>query len=101
MIRTMPPREKTLNSQPETLSDRDFLMQLAKQTENCYTELSARLDQQLKQLDHLDTMLHEIHQFITEHRPALAKALALLDPGNGVRQYLRNRKNPKGATDGG
>lgn len=43
---------------------------------------------QAKQLDHLDTMVHEVHQFIEEHRPALAKALAFLSPGRSVRDYF-------------
>ena len=54
---------------------------------------------QAKQLDHLDGMLHEVHQFIAEHKPALAKALSLLDPGQSVRKYWKARKGVE--TDGG
>jgi hypothetical protein len=57
-----------------------------------------------KQLDHIDEQLHQltsqvndIHVFITEHKPALAKALSLLDPGKGVRGFLTGggRGKPK------
>ena len=47
----------------------------------------------LKQLDHLDTQLHELRQFIDEHRPALDKAMQVLD--NPVSKYLAARKAAK------
>lgn len=86
------PQEETLNHEPLTANDRDFVLELARKTENLYEELSGRLDMHLKQLDHIDTMIHEIHQFITEHKPALTKALTLLDPGRSVRDYLGRRR---------
>ena len=61
-------------------------------------EVMARLDIQLKQLDHLDGMLHEVHQFIEEHKPALGRALGFLDPGRSMRDYLKHR--PKAGKDG-
>jgi hypothetical protein len=51
-----------------------------------------------KQLDHLDVMLHQVIQFIEENRPALEHATALLDPGQGMRQFLRKR--PRVGTNG-
>jgi hypothetical protein len=86
------PQEQTPNDEPFAYSDREFLLRLAEQTEHLYTELSGRLDNQLKQLDHIDVMIHEINQFISEHRPALTKALTLLDPGRSMRDYLKRRK---------
>ena len=44
-----------------------------------------------KQLDHVDSMIHELVQFVDEHRPALSRALAFLEPGKGIRDYLKNR----------
>lgn len=93
----MPP-EETLNHEPLTANDRDFVLELARKTENLYEELSGRLDMHLKQLDHIDGMVHEIHQFITEHKPALTKALTLLDPGRSMRDYLGRRR--KDISDG-
>lgn len=52
------------------------------------------LERFARQLDHLDLMLHEVHQFITEHKPALDKALMFLD--NPVKTYLSRRKSPYG-----
>jgi hypothetical protein len=76
---------ETMNSAPETLSDREFLTRLSQQVENIGNEMSAFYaewtiahDQDRKQADHIDTMLHEVLRFIEEHRPALARATALL-----------------------
>jgi len=80
--------------------------------DNTGSDLLSAPDMIVKQLDHLDTMLHElaqtvslqgtqlgeIHAFIQEHRPALAKALSLLDPGKGVRSFLTG--GGKGRTRG-
>lgn len=51
----------TANSDLHSLSDRELLERVA------------------KQLDHVDVMTHEIAQFITEHKPALTKALGMLE----------------------
>jgi hypothetical protein len=52
-----------------------------------------------KTLDHIDTGLHELCQkvegieaFIDLHRPALARGLALMDPGAKVRSMLPSRQ---------
>lgn len=106
------PDTETPNDSRETLSDREFkeLKDLAFQMgeatghalaarfaayETSIGELLARLDMHQKQLDHIDCMLHEVHQFIEEHKPALGRALAFLDPGKSMRDYLRSR--PKAA----
>ena len=78
-----------------TLSDREFLLRLAQQTENLYTELSGRLDQQLRQLDHIDVQIHEVHQFIEEHKPSLARAVGLLDTGAKFQGFLTGKKGKK------
>lgn len=72
---------KTAGNQGETLSD--------------ITEHQAVM----KTLDHLDSQLHDLDrkmagilEFIAEHRPALARGLALMDPGAKVRSMLPGRK---------
>jgi hypothetical protein len=42
-------------------------------------------------IDHLDALIHEIHQALQplrDHPEAVAKGLSLLDPGAGVRKFL-------------
>ena len=83
---------------PETdneMTDREFLGHLA-------GELSEFITVTRKQLDHLDEMAHdtdrkvsEISAFIEEHRPALARGLALM--GGGLGGWIGKRK---GQTDG-
>jgi DNA repair ATPase RecN len=112
----MPPKEKTLIDQTETLGNQteyDAVMERLRSIQNYVTrvlgnqaddhrrleEMAAQLEVQARQLDHLDGMVHEIHQFIAEHKPALNKALALMDPGTSVRKYFKSRKGD--APDGG
>jgi hypothetical protein len=105
----MPPKEKTLMEPPETLGNQteyDAVMARLRTIQSNVTVImnaqAAYDDRQtlvMKQLDHLDLMVHEVHQFIEEHKPALAKGLALLDPGSSVRKYWRQRKGTD--TDGG
>ena len=73
----------TDNETGMTLSDRDFLLQLASQITNMIEGLSDRLELVQRQADHIDAQVHEIGQFIDEHRPALAKGLALMGGGLG------------------
>jgi hypothetical protein len=72
---------KTAGNDVETLSDRDFLVQLANRVEASLAFIGARLDNLDKQADHIDVQVHEIGQFIDEHRPALARGLALMSAG--------------------
>jgi ABC-type transporter Mla subunit MlaD len=112
----MPPKEKTLATEAETLGNQteyDAVMERLRSIQNYLANVldnqaddDKRLDgltRQLviisKQLDHLDGMLHEVHQFIDEHKPALNKALSLLDPGSSVRKYFKARKGVE--PDGG
>jgi hypothetical protein len=53
-----------------------------------------------RRIDHLDGMVHEVHQFICENKPHLEKALRFLDPAASMRDYLRKRPRP-GGRDGG
>jgi hypothetical protein len=49
----------------------------------------------LARLDHLDGMIHEIHQAVTELAPLLPlvpRALALLDPAAAMRKHLKPRR---------
>ena len=91
----MEAKEKTLNRDPHTLSDRELLEHIAHRVDEIRVyagDTAADIAIQRKQLDHLDVMVHEVHQFIEEHRPALAKALAFLDPGKSVRAFMKDRK---------
>ena len=76
---------ETRQDQPETLSDRDFLIMFADKTDRI-------LALHGQQLDHIDTMLHELHQFVEEHRPALARAMGLMDLGKGWRSWRNGGK---------
>jgi ABC-type transporter Mla subunit MlaD len=105
----MPPKEKTLPGPAETLSNQtefDSVMERLRSLQGYLTNvldsqadddkrldvLTHQMEVISKQLDHLDGMLHEVSQFVDEHRPALNKALALLDPGTSVRKYFKARK---------
>ena len=93
---------ETPNDELETLSDRQFLEGLAKQVSGIAGLLDGLsqdaqvtlglLEMHAKELDHIDTMVHEIHQFIEEHRPALNRALGFLDAGKSWRDYLKHRR---------
>jgi ABC-type transporter Mla subunit MlaD len=52
---------------------------------------SQKLDQLIRMAEHLDDMVHEVHQFVTEARPHLEKAVRFLDPGLAMRRYMENR----------
>jgi ABC-type transporter Mla subunit MlaD len=98
----MPLKEKTLTEPSETLGNQTeyyAVMERLRSIQNYLTQVLDAQAVQAKQLDHLDGMLHEVHQFIAEHKPALAKALSLLDPGQSVRKYWKARKGVE--TDGG
>jgi ABC-type transporter Mla subunit MlaD len=57
---------------------------------------SQKLDRLLKVAEHLDGMTHDVHQFITENKPHLEKALRFLDPGAAMRAYRLGRPRPGG-----
>jgi hypothetical protein len=97
MLRVMP-HTQTPNDEAETLSDREFMERLGidlRTLTGMVAELSGfvhgRAEVEAKQLDHLDLMTHQVLQFIEEHRPALNRALAFMEPGKGIRDYLKNR----------
>jgi hypothetical protein len=76
---------KTAGNDVETLSDRDFLVQLAEGIDKiliCLEGHGQDLERISQQADHLDVQVHEISQFIEEHRPALARGLALMSAGS-------------------
>jgi hypothetical protein len=85
MMGGMPPA-KTSGNRAETESDPLW-------------EIVARLSTIEKKLDHLDDYAHTADQkitalteFIDLHKPALARGLALMDPGAKVRAMLPSRK---------
>jgi hypothetical protein len=87
MMGGMPPA-KTSGNQPETLSD-----------ESGDDIITYSLESIGKRLDHLDDGIHALErqltvitEFIDLHRPALARGLALMDPGAKVRSMLPSRK---------
>jgi hypothetical protein len=94
MLRVMP-HTQTPNDSLETLSDQELITQLAEKigggVDSVIAELRAEQEITRKQLDHIDSMTHEILRFIEEHRPALNRALAFMEPGKGIRDYLKNR----------
>ena len=61
---------ETVYDEGQTLSDRELLDRLA------------------RQVDHLDVMVHEIHQFITVNAPHLERLLPLMDPGAKIRALM-------------
>jgi ABC-type transporter Mla subunit MlaD len=63
------------------ISDRDFLLTVAASVEALIEGLSDRVSLLQQQADHIDAQVHEIRQFIDEHRPALARGLALVNAG--------------------
>jgi hypothetical protein len=76
---------KTAGNELETLSDRDFLVQLADAIDKiliCLDRHGQDLERISQQADHIDVQVHEIGQFIEEHRPALARGLALMSAGS-------------------
>ena len=89
------PDTETPNDNRETLS---YMSDLLDKSYIKIDRMAHQLDMQQKQLDHLDEMLHEVHQFIEEHKPALGRALGFLDPGRSMRDYLKHR--PKARSDG-
>jgi hypothetical protein len=48
-----------------------------------------------RRMDHMDVMLHEVHQFITENRPHLERALQFMEPGRAMKAYLAGRPKPR------
>lgn len=78
--------EQTNQTIPETTAEQKILIWLQR--------FDDRLDLADKQLAHLDEQLHEIRQFIDEHKPALDKVLRFADPGRSVRDYMAGRVRP-------
>jgi hypothetical protein len=72
-----------------TLSDREFLELLSRKI----AVLIQLGEQHSAQLDHLDVLVHQVHQFIEEHKPAIARAAGLLDTGARFQGFLSGKKS--------
>lgn len=77
------------------MSDAELLHALSAHIESLIEEVEANT----KRLDHFDEVLHlidqrsaEIMAFIDEHKPALARGLALMDPGAKLRTMMGKGK---------
>lgn len=84
----MNPPETPGNS-PETISDIDVTAMLIR--------IETHLLSLEEKADHLDEQVHSLVRVIDEHRPLLARAAALADPGAKVRAMLHPRKGRPGA----
>jgi ABC-type transporter Mla subunit MlaD len=78
------------------ISDRDFLLTVAASVEALIEGLSDRVDVLQRQADHIDSQVHEIRQFIDEHRPALARGLALVNAGTKLSGWRGKRGDSRG-----
>lgn len=76
---------ETFGNQVQTVSDEADAVASLFRIENHLFELE-------KKLDHLDEQVHGLVRLIDEHRPLLARAAALADPGAKVRAMLHPRK---------
>jgi ABC-type transporter Mla subunit MlaD len=78
------------------ISDRDFLLTVAASVEALIEGLSDRVGLLQQQADHIDSQVHEIRQFIDEHRPALARGLALVNAGTKLSGWRGKRGGDHG-----
>lgn len=86
---------KSDSNQAEMMSDAELLGALSAQIESLINEVETNT----KRLDHFDEILHLIDQrsteilaFIDEHKPALARGMALMDPGAKLRTMMGKGK---------
>lgn len=86
------PAPETPGKTDETLSDAELAGQLG-------ADIMARLELHQKQLDHIDTMVHELVQFVDEHRPLLARFTRWAAAGKGWRAW-QNGSSPKKSASG-
>ena len=78
---------KTAGNPTETMSDREFLEHLAAKIDLLLTGLA---DTAIR-VDHVDVQVHAISQFIDEHRPALARGLALMSAGSKLGAWRKSK----------
>ena len=76
---------ETSGNELETVSD----------TELSLMRIEAHLDRLERQVGYVDEQVHSLVRLIDEHRPLLARAAALADPGAKVRAMLHPRSKAK------
>lgn len=87
----MNPSETTGN-QVQTISDIDVAGMLIR--------IESHLISLEDKADHLDEQVHGILRTIDEHRPLLARATALADPGAKVRDWFHRKERDAVHQDG-
>lgn len=87
---------ETAGNQAQTWSDAEIAGALLRSVDS----LIAASEAHGKQLDHMDEQIHEMVRVLDEHRPLLARAQALMDPGARVRAMLPHRKPKEGPDHG-
>ena len=80
----MRPAETTGN-QVQTVSDKADVVAIL-------FRIEAHIDRLETKIDHTDEQIHSLVRVIDEHRPLLARAAALADPGAKVRAMLHTRR---------
>ena len=73
---------ETTGNGAETVSDAELSL----------LRIEAHLDELGRKVDHVDEQVHSLVRLIDEHRPLLARAASLADPGAKVRAMLHPRK---------
>lgn len=86
------------NNQPITLSEEEGLL-VKEIAEAMAAAIAGELVGLAGRLDHLDTGVHELDRklervlsFIDDHRPALARAMGLMDPAAKLRGAFRSKR---------
>ena len=77
----------------ETVSDTELaLLRIEAHLERIDAQHRERAAELERKLDHVDEQIHGLVRLIDEHKPLLAQAAALADPGAKVRAMLHPKK---------
>lgn len=88
---------ETTSNGIETLSDRELLERIWAKLEILSLQVEDETSQSRQRDLHHDSSLHEIRQFIDQHRPLLER---FTDPGSAVRAFLPGGRKVKGNGNG-